>query len=200
MTVKEEAQLLERLRNGENAAYREILKKYGPMLLGYAARFVGNRDDAEEVVQEALVSIFDHIDRFEGRCSIRSWLFRIVHHKAVDHLRRTSRFVKPKEKDGSTDHLFDNRGMWTQPVANWDNSPEAQVNARKMLKIVQEQMNKLPHNYKEILLLREVYQMDTQEICNVLNITPVHTRVMLHRARQALYQAIDSYISQQESA
>mgnify|MGYP000722091830 CR=1 FL=1 len=189
---KDEKELLERLRKGENSAYQEILNSYGSMLLGYATRILGSRDDAEEAIQEAIVSIFDHIHRFEGRCSIRSWLFRIVHHKAVDHLRRNSRFVSSDANpvEGS----FTAFGKWNQPVYSWDNSPEARVNARKMLALVREKINKLPHNYRQILLLREIYQLETTEICEVLEVSSVHMRVMLHRARQALYQSIDDHL------
>jgi RNA polymerase sigma-70 factor (ECF subfamily) len=169
------------------------------MLLGYAVRLVGNRDDAEEVVQEAIVSIYASIDRFEGQCSIRSWLFRIVHHKAVDHLRRNSRFVKaPVDSDEPMADYFTKKGSWAQPIFQWENSPEARVNARQMLTIVRQHIDKLPHNYREMLLMREVYKLDTEEICNALQITPVHARVMLHRARQALYKSIDQHLQRNE--
>ncbi len=149
------------------------------------------------MVQEAIVSIFASIDRFEGQCSLRSWLFRIVHHKAVDHLRRNARFVKVSPREDETmEEFFDNRGHWLNPPNMWDNSPEAHVNARQMLQIVKEQMDMLPHNYRDIILLREVYKMDTEEICNTLEVTSVHARVMLHRARQALYRAVDKHLQQ----
>lgn len=186
-----EQELLEGLRRGENKAYTDLLRHYGPMLVGYAARLIGSRDDAEEVVQEAIVSIVGQIGRFEGRCSLRSWLFRIVHHKAVDHLRRNTRYVSVPEHHDPMEGLFTRRGSWVQPPNTWDNSPEARVDARQMLEIVHEKMNDLPHNYRQILLLREVYQLDTSEVCEILEVTPVHARVMLHRARQALYQAVD---------
>lgn len=194
-TKKNETALLDSLRKGENKAYRNVLKQYGPMLLGYAVRLVGNRDDAEEVVQEAIVSIYASIERFEGQCSLRSWLFRIVHHKAVDHLRKNSRFVHaPANDDEPLGDYFTKQGSWNQPPNQWENSLEAQVNARQMLEIIRKQMDSLPHNYRQILLMREVYKLETEEICNALKITPVHARVMLHRARQALYKSVDQFL------
>ena len=198
--IASEEKLLEGLRRGSNAAYTILLRRYGSILLGYASRLLGSRDNAEEVVQEAIVSIIGHIHRFEGRCSLRSWLFRIVHHKAVDYLRRNARYVSLPEHHDPMEGKFNKRGGWAQPVHVWENSPEAQVDARQMLEIVQSKMNELPHNYRQMLLLREVYQMDTSEICEVLEISPVHARVMLHRARQALYKAVDSYRQQRNDA
>lgn len=195
--MKDDQDLLRRLKAGENSAYREVLGTYGSMLLGYAKRMVGSRDNAEEVVQEAIVSIFASIERFEGQCSIRSWLFRIVHHKAVDYLRKNSRFVKvtPRE-DETMEEMFDHKGFWANPPNIWKHDLEERTNAKQMLAIVQEKMENLPHNYKEIILLREVYKLDTEELCNTLNITPVHARVMLHRARQALYREVEKHLKQ----
>ncbi|MCK6512581.1 sigma-70 family RNA polymerase sigma factor [Myxococcota bacterium] len=187
--VKEE-KLIAGLRGGEDWAYREVLQHYGPLLMGYAKRLVGDRDEAEEVVQETVVAILQHIERFEGRCSIRSWLFRIVHHKAIDHLRRTARFVKPPEEDPYAE-AFDRGGHWKETPAAWGHDPEGQAGARQMLHKIRAVIDQLPNNYKEMILLREIYQMDTQEICNVLGITSVHARVLLHRARQALYKLLE---------
>ena len=197
--MQNEEQLLEGLRRWDNAAYSELLRVYGPTLLGYATRLIGNRDDAEEAVQEAIVSIIGHINRFEGRCSLRSWLFRIVHHKSVDQLRRGARYVTVSEDNDPLEDKFTRLGKWAEDVYAWENSPEAQVDARQMLEIVHRKMNDLPHNYRQMLLLREVYQLDTPEICEILDVTPVHARVMLHRARQALYQAVETYRKQRGS-
>ncbi len=96
--------------------------------------------------------------------------------------------------DNTSDAFFDQRGRWKEPVNIWENTIEDQVGARQLLQIVQAQMETLPHNFKQIILLREVYKFETAEICNTLNITPVHSRVMLHRARQALYEAVNRYL------
>ena len=190
-----EETLVEGLREGKNWAFREVLNRYGPALLGYAKRLVGDRDEAEEVVQDAIVAILHHIERFEGRCSIRSWLFRIVHHKAIDHLRRTSRFVKSPDQEPYAE-AFETGGHWRDTPASWGRNPESQADARKMLELIRDLIEQLPNNYKEIIMLREIYQMDTQEICNVLEVSSVHARVMLHRARQALYKLLEQALQE----
>lgn len=190
LSMLTEEALVEGLRAGEDWAYREVLHRYGPLLMGYAKRLVGDRDEAEEVVQDTVVAILQHIERFEGRCSIRSWLFRIVHHKSIDYLRRTARFVKAPEEDPYAD-AFDRGGHWKETPASWGRDPEAQAGARQILHKIRDVIDQLPSNYKEMIMLREIYQMETQEICNVLGITSVHARVMLHRARQALYKLLE---------
>ncbi len=113
VTKANEGDLLESLRNGDQKAWREVLERYGPMLIGYATRLLKSRDRAEEVVQEAIVSVHGGLERFEGRCSLKSWLFRAVHNKAIDELRRSGRFVSPPDdENGRWEERFTDRGGW----------------------------------------------------------------------------------------
>ncbi|MEM1007676.1 MAG: sigma-70 family RNA polymerase sigma factor [Myxococcota bacterium] len=185
-----EHELLLGLQQGTEQAYREVFRLYGPSLLGYARKMLRDRDDAEEVVQDTVVAVFQHVHRFEGRCSVRSWLFRIVHHKIIDHLRKSSRFVQEPE-EGPYEYAFTHRGKWLEMPEQWSYNPESQADARELLRLVRDLMEELPHNYREILSLKEVYQLETKEICNVLGVSAVHARVMLHRARQSLYQLVE---------
>ena len=198
MLSEEEEVLLAALQRGENEAFRTLMRRYGSMLFGYAQRILNNADEAQEILQETMVSVFQHIGSFEKRCSLRSFLFRLVHHKAIDLIRRNRRYVALPDTPPYAD-AFDEKGGWKEPPTTWD-TPERQLDARRMLGVVHQQIQHLPHNYREILLLREIHQLDTEEVCNVLGVSAVHARVMLHRARQALYKLVDEALQQAPSS
>ncbi len=186
-----EQQLVRALQSGDQKAWRDALETYGPMLVGYATKLLKNRHAAEEVVQEAVVSVHGGFERFEGRCSVKSWLFRAVHNKAIDELRRNQRFVKPRDdEDGRWEERFDSRGGWNSPPRGWQGSVGARIDARRVLDAVRDALPKLPHTHRQVLLMKEVQGLSSAEICDVLDISQANLRVSPHRARKALRAAV----------
>ena len=113
-----EADLVAALKAGTSAAWAEILALYGPSLLAYAIRMLGDRGTAEEIVQDSLVNIYHNIDRFDGRCSVKSWLYRAVHNNAIDEIRRRKRYVDVGSK--AQEAYFDEAGRWINDCPGWD--------------------------------------------------------------------------------
>ncbi len=185
-----EIALVRQLKAGDDEAWREVFETLMPQLLGYATRMLGNRQNAEEVVQEALVSVYRAIDNFEGRASIKSWMFKAVHHRAIDELRRRRRYTLANEEEVDH-HAFGPDGRWVQPPGSWEDAMGARLDAREMTKVVGREIENLSHDHREALLLKEVHGLSTQEICDTLGITPANFRVRLHRARRALRKAVD---------
>ncbi|NOY28032.1 MAG: RNA polymerase sigma factor [Oligoflexia bacterium] len=186
-----ERELLARLKARDRAAWNQVLSEHGPRLVGFATRMLGDPGRAEDVVQNALLGVMQSIDRFEGRSSIKSWLFRAVHNRAIDDLRRASRYVELPQEDASASasaSAFGANGRWLEPVAAW--RLDERVDAHRMLAIVRDEIDALPHAHREILLLKETHQLDTAELAEALGITPGNARVRLHRARQALRTAV----------
>ena len=176
------------LQAGDQDAWRRVFSAYGPRLIGYARRMLGDAAAAEEIVQDALVSAYRNIGRFDGRASLRSWLFRIVHNRAIDEIRRRRRYVDIGE-DPERD-FFNARGRWQQPLPDWERNPDAQVEARRLLVRVRAAVDRLPHAHREVLLLKEFQGLEGPEICAALDITPGNLRIRLHRARKALRAAV----------
>ncbi len=190
-TRVDETELIAALQSGDSNAWRKVMEKYGPMLLGYATRLVKSRDRAEEVVQEAIVSVHGGIERFEGRCSLKSWLFRAVHNKAIDELRRSGRFVTPPANEQDRwEERFTDRGGWATPVESWAGSVGARIDASRVIEAVRDELGNLPHTHRQVLLMKEVHGLSSAEICDALEISQANLRVSLHRARRALREAV----------
>lgn len=181
---------LQRLKGRDPQLWRCVLQEHMPQLLGYTTRMVGGRSQAEDIVQSALANVLASIDGFEGRCSIKSWLFRAVHNKAVDHLRERRRWVHAPDGDVGED-WFDKSGRWASPPQEWHRSADAQLDAKAKLAVVRCEIDKLPHLYRQVILLKDVHQNDNREIARMLELSPGNLRIRLHRARKALRIAVD---------
>lgn len=181
---------LDALRRNDPAAWRALLERYGPALVAYATRMLRDRATAEEVVQEAIVSVHAGFASFEERCSLKSWLYRAVHNKAIDELRRRKRFVDvPDDEERRWDDNFDER-HWRSPPREWQGSVGARIDAQRVLDVVQRRLDTLPHQHREVLLMKEVHGLGSEEICDALGISPANLRVCLYRARRALREAV----------
>lgn len=185
---KEHEQIIA-LKEGSPAAWRELLACYGPSLLAYATRMLGNKAIAEEILQDSLVNIYKTIDRFDGRCSIKSWMYRAVRNRSIDEIRRQKRYVEigdDPEKD-----YFNSLGEWQENTRGWDGYAAQKLDHKNLLSYVHKEMNKLPHAQREILLLKEVEGLETKEICAALEISAENMRIRLHRARAALRASVN---------
>ena len=186
------------VRAGDALTWAEIFRAHGPALLGYATRMLGRKERAEEIVQESLVRAYRSRERFEGRSSVKGWLFRIVHNAAIDDIRRAGREV-PVGADPEQGY-FDEAGHWSIPgrkapparaaCPDWSDRAEREMDAKRMVVLVRQQFDALPHRHREVLLLRELHGLESAEICDTLEISPGNLRVRLHRARIALRAAL----------
>jgi RNA polymerase sigma-70 factor (ECF subfamily) len=182
--------LREKLQAGDKATWHTVLHEHSAELLGYATRLLGDRDSARDVVQEALVGVFRTIERYEGRTNFRSWLFRAVHNRAVDELRRRKRYVYEAGEDPERGYFAGNGG-WQSPPGQWEERLGARLDAKELVDIVSREIETLPHEHREVLLLKEVYGFGSEEICEALGISPGNMRLRIHRARKALRAAVD---------
>ena len=184
-----EQELIERLKAGDGQAWKEAFATYGPRLLGYATRMLNNRTGAEEAVQDSLVAAYKAIGSFEGRSGLKTWLFRVVHNRCIDELRRRKRLVDVPDEDPELSY-FDARGRWADSCPQWADRAEEQLDASRELVEVRQAIDELPHSYREVLLMKEVHGLDTSEICEALEISPGNLRIRLHRARKTLRAAL----------
>ena len=186
-----ETGLLERLRDGDNAAYEELVRENTPRLLAVARRFLRNEEDARDAVQEGFVSAFKALPRFEGGSKLSTWLHRIVVNAALMKLRTKKR--KPErsiedllpayKEDGHPEDFFE---PWRETGADAASREEERDLVRKSI-------DRLPDNYRNVLLLRDIEGIDTAETAKLLDLTPGAVKTRLHRARLALRQVLDPY-------
>jgi RNA polymerase sigma-70 factor (ECF subfamily) len=201
----EEAQLVAALRAGDEAAFRELIRMYGAGMLRVAQMYVSSRAVAEEVVQEAWLGVLNGIDRFEGRSSLKTWLFRIVANTAKTRGVRESRSVPfsafaddEGEATVSPDRFLGSGerfpGHWAVPPSNWARLPEGSLLAAETMDVVRRAIDRLPPAQRSVLTLRDVEGLEADEVCNALDLTETNQRVLLHRARAKVRAALEEYL------
>ena len=177
-------QLVARLREGEEAAYESLVREYGGRMLAVARRVLRHEEDARDAVQEAMLQAFRSIDRFRGASKLATWLHRIVTNAALMKLRSTSRH--PEVTIEELLPQFDETGHHTQPVRDWSESPSSALLQEERRAQVRACIDQLPAQYREILILRDIEELDTNETAKVLGISTASVKTRLHRARQGL--------------
>ena len=202
----EEMRLVEGLRAGEEAAFVELMRRYGASMLRIAQLYVRSRAVAEEVVQEAWLAVFKGIGRFEGRSSLKTWLFRILTNTAKTRAIREGRSVPFSALGGGDDDgpavdpdRFlgpDERfpGHWSAPPSSWG-EPEERLVAAETLDVIKTEIEKLPPAQALVITMRDIEGFSSEEVCNALDITETNQRVLLHRARSKVRRALEEYLS-----
>jgi RNA polymerase sigma-70 factor (ECF subfamily) len=188
----DESKLLERLRRGEDAAYEELVRTHAGRMLSVARRMLRNDDDANDAVQDAFLSAFRAIDRFEGGSRLGTWLHRIVVNAALMKLRTRRR--KPEEPLDPLLPRFLDDGHMAQPARAWALPADEAVVGEETRRLVLDRIAELPETYRTILLLRDVEGLDTDETATALGITPGAVKTRLHRARLALRELLDPHL------
>lgn len=197
--------LLERLRMRDAEAFSELLDRYHGPLLRLALLFVPSRAVAEEVVQETWVGVLDGLDRFEGRSSVKTWIFRILTNRAKTRGIRENRtvpFVSLTDQEGDHEAAveaarFKPNGMWGIPPRRWeDDTPETFAMTQQALELLEVAVATLPANQRVVVTLRDIDGLDSDEVCNVLEISETNQRVLLHRARSKLRAMLEEYVEQ----
>lgn len=189
----EDAALLARLRRGEDAAFAELVAAHGGRLLAVTRRLLRNEDDAADAVQEALLSAFRALDRFEGTSRLSTWLHRIAVNAALMKLRKRS-----SQPDHSIESLlpqFQADGHAARPARPWDPGAAAALEQAETRALVRRMIDQLPENYRIVLLLRDIEGLDTDEAAAALGLQPGAVKTRLHRARQALRTLLDPHFA-----
>jgi RNA polymerase sigma-70 factor (ECF subfamily) len=212
----DDARLLQGLRDRDEAAFTELVERHHAAMIRVARRLVGGDVGiAEEVAQEAWVAVLRGIDRFEGRSSLRTWIFSIVTHLALQRRNRDRRREVPfssfaqHESDGNSPAVaagefvrFWPRGrreMWKEAPQDWELSPEDVLVRAELREAVMAAIAVLPEAQQTVITLRDVLGFTSDEICDSLGITANNQRVLLHRARARVRTALVPEIRTQKS-
>ncbi len=204
MPSREEAQLVDGLRARDEAAFAALIRMYGVGMLRVARMYVSTGAVAEEVVQEAWLAVLKGIDRFEGRSSLKTWLFRIVANTAKTRGVREARSAPfssfedgestvSSERFLGTDERFP--GHWAVPPASWAGIPEDRLLAGETMDVIRGEIERLPPSQRAVLELRDIEGLSADEVCNALDLTETNGRVLLHRARAKVRAALEEYLA-----
>jgi RNA polymerase sigma-70 factor, ECF subfamily len=180
----DERALVAGLRAGDDWAFETMVRVFGGRLLAVARRFTRNEDDARDVVQSAYLSAFRALHDFKGDAQLSTWLHRIVVNTALMKLRTRRR--KPEESIDTLLPAFQEDGHHVEQFAEWSTPADRLLERAETRATVQACIERLPDNYREVVMLRDIEELSTQEVAAMLGTTPTAVKVRLHRARQAL--------------
>jgi RNA polymerase sigma-70 factor (ECF subfamily) len=195
-----DAVLLGRLRDGDEAAFRELVTTMHRGLLRIALAFVESPSAAEEVVQETWLAVVAQLDRFEGRSSLRTWIGTILCNRAKTRGVRDKRSVPfsaltNDDVDPVEPERFTAAGIWSVPPARWDDAPESLALRKEAREAIERELERLPETQRTVVVLRDLEGWSSEEVCNVLALSETNQRVLLHRGRQRLRSALERYHS-----
>ncbi|MGD9906308.1 MAG: sigma-70 family RNA polymerase sigma factor [Vicinamibacterales bacterium] len=187
-----EAALLAGLRAGSDDAYEQLVRSNSTRLLTVARRILGSEDDARDALQEAFISAFRAVPRFEGQARLSTWLHRIVVNTALMKLR--SRKRRPEDPIETLLPGYKDDGHQVVEPVEWSDGADVALERAETRAFVRAQIDKLPANYRTVLVLRDIEEMSTPEAADALGITENAVKIRLHRARQALRTLIDQHL------
>jgi len=200
----DDQQLVAALRRGDEGAFRSVVAGYHPAMMRVASLYVRSPSVAEEVVQETWLAVIKGLDRFEGRSSLKTWVFRILGNRARSRAVSESRTVpfsaierdehgyavSPGRFRPRSDHW---PGHWSDPPLSWSDVPAEQVAGAETRAVVLEAIRALPPNQREVIALRDVEGMSAQEVCATLRLSDGNQRVLLHRARSRVRAVLEQH-------
>ncbi|WP_028062791.1 RNA polymerase sigma factor [Solirubrobacter soli] len=208
VSVDPDAELLARLRCGEELAFRTLVERYSATMLRVARLHVRDRQAAEEVVQETWLAVIKGLERFEERSTLKTWLFRILSNRAKSRGEREARTVPfsalvaadiggdepavdPDRFRGPEDQY---PGGWAAPPPRWETLPQERLLSRETLERVDAAIEGLPPAQRAVIRLRDVDGWDSDEVCELLGLSHGNQRVLLHRARSKVRAALERYL------
>ena len=211
--IPNEAQLLEGLRKGDETAFATVVDRYSGSLLRLAMAYVPSRAVAEEVVQETWLGVLEGVNRFEGRSSFKTWLFRILTNRAKTRGQRESRYEPFPSRPGSEDDphepavepdRFVKSGVlidhWASPPGGWDEeTPERLLLSKEGRIQIDKAIETLPMTQRQVINLRDIEGLTSQEVCNILEVSETNQRVLLHRARSRVRQVLERYLERDKA-
>src|SRR3954453_8279390 len=209
----DESGLLAALRSGDRAAFEQLVDVLSPGLLRVAMQHTPSRAVAEEVVQDTWIAVIDGIDRFEGRSSLRTWIYRILLNIARTRGKRERRtlpfsYFRRRAEEGGDEpavepERFQGRrgeepGGWARPPIEWA-APEDRLATAEARQVMLEAIAGLPPRQREVITMRDLQGLTAEEARNALGVKETNQRVLLHRARSKVRAALERYFAEEAS-
>ncbi len=190
---RDEAELLTALQAGDEEAFEQLVRGLTPRLLSVARRLLPREADAQDAVQDAFLQAFKSIDRFKGGSKLSTWMHRIVVNAALMKLRTRRRKPEVAIDDLLPKFANDDAAHHVEPINDWGESALAEVNRNESRELVRAAIQRLPEDYRTVLVLRDIEQLNTAETAERLDVTQSVVKTRLHRARQALRTLLDPH-------
>jgi len=198
--VRSDEETLAALRRGDEQVFVELVQQHHALMLRVASRYVRSRTIAEEVVQETWLGVLNGLERFEGRASVKTWIFRILINRAISRAQREGRTVPfssladEPAVDPDRFRPADDRypGGWKRFP---DPLPEQRLLERETLERIDAAIGELPERQQLVIVMRDIEGWSSAEVCASLAISEANQRVLLHRARSKVRSCLESYLN-----
>ena len=205
----DERELLARLREGDERAFRHLLADLGPTMLSVAGVYTRDRQVAAEIVQETWIAVLRGLGRFEGRSSLRTWVFTILANCARRRARmegRSAPFSSIEASGGEESELgcffAANHPRWPSAWMTinprWEAVPEEALATQESASAINEKVRSLPSRQAAVITLRDLEGLSSEEVCSLLGLSPANQRVLLHRARLAIRRTLQEVLDDKE--
>jgi RNA polymerase sigma-70 factor, ECF subfamily len=204
-----EAELIRGLRDRDEACFVELTRSYYSSMLRVAQIYVSSRAVAEEVIQETWIGVIKGIDRFEGRSSLKTWVFGILTNTAKRRAEREGRAIplsaleptRVPEASVDAERFLDAEhprwpGHWASAPTSWAALPEERLLGKETRQLVAGAIDSLPASQRAVISLRDVESWGSDEVCNVLGLSETNQRVLLHRARSKVRRELERYLDE----
>src|SRR5256885_2748755 len=206
LAEQNEQELVAALRTGDETAFVALVDRYHASLVRLARMYVRQPSVAEEVAQETWLAVLNGIDRFEGRSSLKTWLFRILTNRAKTRGERERRSVpfsaigEADEPSVNPDHFQvqgdQHPGGWRDFPHSWEGDPEERLLASETRRLILATIEELPPAQRAVITLRDIEGFGADDVCNVLELSDTNQRVLLHRARSRVRRALEQYLGE----
>lgn len=188
------AELIAGLRSLDQASYRQLIDEYGPALYRIALRLTNGPHDAQDVLQETLLTVMAKVDTVQDPAMLGPWLRRVTVNTALMRLR--ARREEPRAGLGTGGTEFTPDGRRTRPVSLWPPLPEDELLRREARGVLEAVVSRLPDGARQVYVLAEIEELPREEVAELLGVSREAVRVRLHRARTILRQALEDYFAE----
>ena len=204
LAIEDETQFIAQLRSGDEQAFITLVETHHSGLMRMALIFTSSRAVAEELVQETWLAVIDGIAQFQARSSVKTWVFAIMANKAKTRAVKDARMVNLSEfndpEQAIETILYDqDQGCWNRYPRPWVLDPEEQMVRQQMMERIRQAIDTLPIKQKLVMTMRDIQGFSSKEICEVMELTPEHERVLLFRARSVVRLHLEAYMAAEHS-
>ncbi len=191
--VPSDRQLVERINAGEKELLGELISRYEDRVYNLALRMLGNREDAEDVLQDTFLNVIRALDRFQGRSRFSTWLYRIAANAALSRLRKQNRLNRNEDEFLDEVYAVKEAARSGELIADWSNSPVDELLSEEAIEVMNRAVEGMPEIYRAVFVLRDVEELSTAETAEVLDLTEAAVKSRLHRARLYLRNQLSGY-------
>lgn len=193
-TVEPDVEQLRRLRDGDEHAFVMLVERYHKPMLRLARTMVSSEAVAEEIVQDTWMGVVHGIDRFEGRSSFKTWLYRILVNRARSAGAKEHPSASIESLHSVDPTRFDAAGHWANPLDSWRDDTENRLDAATLVPVLEAALEDLAPRQRQVVILRDVEGLSNDEVCGALGITSGNQRILLHRGRARLREILDAKV------